>query len=154
VQPKPTGELLDPVFAWLKLDETARSYRAMEAFSRAAGTKLLARARAERLRGSILYVRVSSSSWSQQLHALKSQLLEKIRETPGGECVRDLRFNVGDIEELPTFTATRKRASHSASPKPAKSRPPIADELVRAMSDVQDPELRDRLVRLYDRLRK
>ncbi len=154
VQPRPTSTLIDPLFQWLNLDETARSYRAMEAFSRAAGAKIMARARAERLRGAILYVRVASSSWSQQLHGLKAELLEKVRRTPGGECVLDLRFIVGDVEELPTFSQLRKRTPFPVNELPKGPLPPIADTLVRAMSDVKDPELKDSLVRLYSQLRR
>src|SRR3954465_14226134 len=88
--PQPVGNLLDKMFESLKLDEPARAYRALRAFRGAAGPRIASRARAERLRGAILFVRVTSSAWAQELHMLKEQLLGKLQRTPGGEMVRDL----------------------------------------------------------------
>src|SRR5260370_15629893 len=99
VRPRPTGELLDGTFRWLKLDERAASFRAMRAFAVAAGPRICDHARAERLRGSILYVRCESSAWSQHLHVLKAQVMARLSRTPGGEGVAELRFNVGPLAE-------------------------------------------------------
>src|SRR5213075_274253 len=93
VQPRPVSQLVDGTFRWLKLDDNARSFRAMRTFSLAAGARIGAHARAERLRGSILYVRCDSSEWSQHLHMMKPQLVERIAKTPGGEDVHEIRFN-------------------------------------------------------------
>src|SRR4051812_884589 len=102
VQPRPTRQLLDPTFRWLKLDETAQSYAAMHAFAtavQAAGVRVAENARAERLRGSILYVRVATASWAQHLSLMKELLLERMQRIPGAPSVRELRFNIGPIDE-------------------------------------------------------
>jgi predicted nucleic acid-binding Zn ribbon protein len=99
-QPEQMSALVEPLFRWLKLDDAARGFRASRAFSRAAGPRIRAVARAEKLRGATLYVRVQTSAWSHELHALKAQLVEKLRKTPGGEGVEELRFNVEPLEEL------------------------------------------------------
>jgi predicted nucleic acid-binding Zn ribbon protein len=85
--PRPSSELVEELFRRLKLDDAARSFRAVRAFARAAGPRIGAGARAERLRGATLYVRASTSAWTHHLHALKAQLLDKLRRTPGGEIV-------------------------------------------------------------------
>src|SRR5258706_129428 len=139
VAPQATSSLVDETFKWLKLDETARSFRALEAFSRAAGPRIRERARAERLRGAILYVRVASAAWSHELHALKAELLQKLKRTRGGEGVEDLRFSVGPLTEVPTW----ERRTSAEAPEPP--RPRVADELARAMGGVADDELRDHL---------
>jgi hypothetical protein len=95
VQPIATELLIEPLFVWLKLDEPARSFRALKAFWDAAGDRLRLHARGERLRGSILMVRVRSAAWSQQLHLMKTQVLERVRASRGGAGVQDLRFTVG-----------------------------------------------------------
>jgi hypothetical protein len=149
-RPLSVGLLVDPLFHWLKLDEPARQFRALRAFSTVAGPHIGARARAERLRGATLYVRVSTSAWSHQLHALKATLLDKLRQTPGGEQIEDLRFNVGPLDEVPSWDAPPGAPAVS---RPARqSPPPPADELVRAMGEVADDELREELTRLYARL--
>jgi hypothetical protein len=136
---------MQPLFQWLKLDERARSYGAMRAFAVAAGARLLKVARAERLQGRTLYVRVVSSAWSQDLSTRRIQLLEKLRRTIGGECVSDLRFSVGPLEELPDFGAAPV-ASPAAVVQADK--PPFAldTELERAVAEVGDPELRSALL--------
>jgi hypothetical protein len=146
-QPRPASALLDGTFRWLKLDENARSYRAMRAFSVAAGARIGEHVRAERLRGSILYVRCDSSAWSQHLHVLKASLLERLRRTPGGEGVTDLRSNVGPLDEVAGW--------ESAAPKvdePAEELPAPPPELQQALDEIADPELRANLSRLVQKL--
>jgi hypothetical protein len=144
--PQAIGTLVDDVWKWLKLDEPARAYRALRAFQRAAGPRIAARARAERLRGSILFVRVTSSAWSQELHVLKEQLLAKLQRTPGGESVRDLRFNVGPLDDLPDWDALVPPASEA--PAAAPERTSLPEALAEAIAGVRDPELREELSRL------
>jgi hypothetical protein len=149
VKPQPTGALLDGTFRWLKLDEKARSFRAMRAFALAAGPRIGQNARAERLRGAILFVRCSSSAWAQHLHAMKAQLLDKIARTPGGQDVRDIRTTVGPLDEVAAWD------SLPAQPVEPDALPvKVPDEVSRAMADVRDPELRDHLLRLYFKLLK
>lgn len=147
VQPRPTRQLLDGTFRWLKLDDNARSFRAMRAFAVAAGARIGAHARAERLRGSILYVRADSSSWSQHLHMLKPTILERLNKTPGGEEVRELRFNVGPLDEVAGWD--EPKAPPPEPPPPLHELPP---DVARALGDVDDAELRDGLARLYAKL--
>ena len=151
-QPRATAQLLDGTFRRLKLDEAARSFRAMRAF--AVGVAPVAHiaehARAERLRGNILYVRCDSSAWTQHLHVMKAQLLERLRRTPGGEQVEELRFNVGPLDEVVGWEAP-VRGVTAASDAPARALP---TEMARALDDVADAELREHLARLYGKLTK
>jgi hypothetical protein len=147
-QPRPTRALMDGTFRWLKLDEHARSFRAMHAFAQVAGTRIGAHARGERLRGSILYVRCDSSAWTQHLHVMKESLLERLHKTPGGEGVNELRFNVGPLDEV---------AGWDAPPPPSPDAEqtvtqPLPEEVARALGSVGDPLLRDELARLYGKL--
>lgn len=152
VQPKPAAQLLDGTFRRLKLDEAARSFRAMRAF--AVGVAPVARiaehARAERLRGNILYVRCDSSAWTQHLHVMKAQLLERLRKTPGGEQVEELRFNVGPLDEVVGWE-TPARDVAAADVEPSGELP---SEMARALDAIDDAELREHLARLYGKLKK
>jgi hypothetical protein len=146
-QPRPTSQLIDVTFRWLKLDENARSFRAMHAFSVAAGARIGEHARGERLRGSILYVRCDSSAWSQHLHVMKATLIERIAKTPGGEEVKEIRFNVGPLDEVAGWEA-QARAVVEEPVAPHE----LPEEIARALGDVDDPELRARLAGLYGKL--
>jgi Dna[CI] antecedent, DciA len=139
---------MDGTFRWLKLDEKASSFRAMRAFAVvAATTRIGEHARGERLRGSILYVRCDSSSWSQHLHMLKESILERMRKTPGGEGINDLRFNVGPLDEVAGWELEPPSAPETESAPHA-----LPEEVARALGDVEDPELRAHLARLYGKL--
>lgn len=146
VQPQPLGGMLGEVFHALKLDEPARAFRAMRAFAQAAGPRITQRARAERLRGSTLWVRVVSAAWSHELNVLKQPLLEKLRQTPGGEGIEDLRFSVGPLEDVPDWTQLDgPRPAGTATRAPAAPHP--SRELMDALDAVRDAELRDELSR-------
>jgi hypothetical protein len=147
-QPRPTSALMDGTFRWLKLDEHASSFRAMRAFALAAGARIGEHARGERLRGSILYVRCDSSSWTQHLHVMKQTLLERLHRTPGGEGIAELRFNVGPLDEVAGWEAPPPAPAPESDPGPK----PLPEEVARALGDVADPELRDHLARLYGKL--
>jgi len=147
-QPRPTSALMDGTFRWLKLDDNARSFRAMRAFSQAAGPRIGEHARGERLRGSILYVRCDSSAWTQHLHVMKETLLERLRKTPGGEGVAELRFNVGPLDEVAGWEAPAAPAAEGEADAPA----PLPEEVARALGSIEDPELRDELTRLYGKI--
>ena len=128
-QPRPAGALMDGTFRWLKIDDNMRSFRAMRAFATAAGARIGGHARAERLRGSILYVRCDSSAWTQHLHVMKESLLERLHKTPGGEGVAELRFNVGPLDEVAGWEApatgapaSRRRASRRCCPRRSRAR--------------------------------
>ncbi|MGZ3439134.1 MAG: DUF721 domain-containing protein [Polyangia bacterium] len=147
-QPRPTSQLLDGTFRWLKLDEKALSFRAMRAFSLVAQTTRIGEhARGERLRGSILYVRCDSSSWSQHLHMLKESILERLRKTPGGEGIAELRFNVGPLDEVAAWELPQ-----ASAPEPPATPHALPEDVARALGDVEDPELRAHLARLYGKL--
>ena len=148
VQPKPTSALMDGTFRWLKLDDNARSYRAMRAFAQAAGARIGEHARGERLRGSILYVRCDSSAWTQHLHVMKDTLLERLRKTPGGEGVAELRFNVGPLDEVAGWDAPAAAATPSDEAEPAA----LPEDVARALGAVEDPLLREELARLYGKI--
>jgi hypothetical protein len=145
-QPRPAGQLLDGTFRWLKLDEQARSFAAMRAFTLAVGARIGEHARAERLRGTILYVRCDSSSWAQHLHVMKAQLLERIQKTAGGQTVRELRFNTGPLADV---AAWERPAEPTPAPAPVHAPP---TEIARALDDVADDELRLQLARLYSKI--
>jgi predicted nucleic acid-binding Zn ribbon protein len=150
-KPQRAAALLDGTFAWLKLDEQARSFRAMRAFSVAAGPRIAEHARAERLRGAILFVRCATAAWTQHLHVMKAQLIDKLARVSGGEHVREIRFTVGPLTEVPQWDEPAPDAPAAGRAGSDSSSPRVPDAIARAMSEVSDPELRDQLARLYAR---
>ncbi len=144
--PEPTSLLVDQTLRHLRLDETVKGMRAMRAFDDVAGPRIRARARAERLRGHTLVVRVASSAWSQELHVLSAAILERLRAQPGGEGIAELRFQVGDVDALPSWQAEPAVVS-TAKP----GHPSVPPDLRGALAAIVDPDLRERFAALLGR---
>lgn len=147
-QPRPASALLDGTFRWLKIDDNMRSFRAMRAFAGVVAGRIGEHVRAERLRGSILYIRCDSSAWTQHLHVMKETLIARLHKTPGGEGVAELRFNVGPLDEVAGWEAPVAATAEGEADEPAA----LPEEVARALGSVEDPELRDELARLYGKI--
>jgi hypothetical protein len=145
VTPLPTDQLMEPLFKWLKLDEEAKSYRAMKAFWDVAGPSMRARARAERLRGSTLFIRVASSGWAQQLGMMRAQLIERVRARRGGAGITDLRFSTGPLDASPEWGEDAPAAPIVVALQVVA--PPVP-EIDQALARLPDGELRDCLASL------
>jgi hypothetical protein len=72
-----------------------------------------------------------------------------MRALPGGEVVHDLRFAVGNVEELPDWDALVAATTEPTSESFQERPPPI--DVEQALASVKDPELREELRRLCAR---
>lgn len=61
------------------------------------GEQIAEQTKAERIRGTTLFVTASSPVWAQELDFLKPKILKKIRERVGRGVVTDIRFRTGKI---------------------------------------------------------
>ena len=136
------------MFRRLGMGEKARGYLAMEAWTHAAAAHLRSHARAERLRGGVLFIRVVSASWAQQLSFLKAELLDRLHDEPGGDTITELRFSVGPLDDIPAFDTPRDPPRVSRPPNPPRVAEPDARA---ALATVADAELRDILARILRR---
>ena len=96
-----------------------------------------------------LIVRVSDSIWMQQLSFIKQRILDKLNAgLPGNARLKNMRFELGDVEGLRAFWT--RRARQPEGPAKAKSPPPEVIERARALvRDVKDTELARALEGLY-----
>lgn len=148
--PRAGDALVEALFKRVKLDGKAREWRALHAWHVAAGPRIANRIRAERILGSAMMLRVASSAWANEFSYLRAGLLERLRETPGGEWVADLRVTVGPLEDAPDFSDGEPRLP----PKPRVEPPRVDDGAVAgSLREIADPELRAALAELYARAR-
>ena len=73
----------------------ALEFRVFECYSRAVGEMLQARSAPDRLAGTTLFVRVSSSALAHELTLLRGQILQKMTAELGPGVVTELRTRVG-----------------------------------------------------------
>lgn len=59
------------------------------------GVEVAQRARPGAFRDGILFVKVTSSAWVQELEFMKDEFVERINETMGEVLVDEIRFEVG-----------------------------------------------------------
>lgn len=96
-RPHKIGTVLRRTLRRMELDTRLEGYRVWHLWDDIVGEKIARRAQPERLRNQILFVKVSNSTWMQQLQTMKPMLLEKIHETVKEARITDIRFSLGEI---------------------------------------------------------
>jgi len=91
-EPRAAGDILAKVMSDLGLSEKLREREALTRWPELVGPEVAQRSQALRIREGVLYVRVDSASWRQELHFLKGKILDIYRERLGPGRVLDIRF--------------------------------------------------------------
>lgn len=102
-------------------------------WEQAVGPRVAARTQPLRIERGVLYVRVATAAWANELSMLTDTILEQLREL--GATVDTIRFSVGPV------TATPKPQRPAAQPLPPES-PALPDSLGELVSKVDSPDLR------------
>ena len=92
-QLRPTSEILAGVMTSLGLEGRLREREALVHWPEIVGEEIASRSDALRIRDGVLYVRVRSAAWSQEMHFLKGKILEGYEKRLGAGLVRDIRFS-------------------------------------------------------------
>ena len=121
VYPAPNQYEAAKVFAW---------------WSRSVPPRIVEHARPVKLTRGVLIVHVSSSVWANELHYLTDDLLTRLREHAPESRIERIRFQVGPLPDIP------KRQPPAPPPPEPVRLASLPDELGRALSRVEDDELR------------
>jgi hypothetical protein len=92
-------KVLQKALRKMELDTKLEGYRVWRVWPDIVGDQIAKRAQPERLKNRILFVRVSSSTWIQQLQTMKPMLLERIQRSIPAEAIKDIRFSLGEVLE-------------------------------------------------------
>lgn len=90
--------LMGEVLARLGGSGRAREFRAFDCFSRSVGPTFRAKTLPERLAGTTLFVRVSSSALAHELVLLRAEILTRMAAELGPGVVTELRTRVGNVQ--------------------------------------------------------
>ena len=94
------------IFSLAKILETlpvkarVKEYNLLKDWDRLVGQQIARQCQPDKLKDGTLFLKVSSSAWMQQLHFMKSMILDKLKTHPEGNSVKDLRFRIGRVEQL------------------------------------------------------
>ncbi len=134
--PEPLDELLERAgenrFAKKQLPVPLAVWR------QAVGPRIADRARPVALERGVLVVKVATSVWANELSLLAPQLIEKL--TDRGIGVKSLRFRVGPLDVIEGMV---QKKQYRRVPPPV----PLAPELQRSLSNVEDDALRHAIER-------
>ncbi|MBA2742439.1 MAG: DUF721 domain-containing protein [Actinobacteria bacterium] len=92
-------------------------------------------------RDGTLHVATSSATWAFELDRMRSEIAEQLAAVAGESAPKELRFRPGPIPE-PGAAPAEERA-----PKPPQASPETSREAASAASAIEDPELRELVVR-------
>lgn len=96
--PKKLGEAVSSLMARTGYAQQLASSQLDETWLAVAGKQLAGSSRAGSIRRGVLEVTVKNSTVLQELTFQKKKLLQRLRATPDGASIGDLRFRVGSID--------------------------------------------------------
>lgn len=119
----------------MDLDTRLEGYRIWSLWNDIVGDQIARRAQPERLTNRILFVRVSTSTWMQQLQTMKPMLLDRIHKTIKGAAIKDIRFSLGEV--IPPTPAPSEPQPRI---EPQESR--VSPEMEGYLEQIEDGELK------------
>lgn len=134
-------KILQRILRKMDLDSRIEGHRIWFLWGDIVGEQIARRTQPDRLRNRILFVRVSSSTWMQQLQTLKPVLLEKIHKVIKGDAIKDIRFSLGEVNP-PSQASSHFRSEH----RPQAMR--LSAEMEKHLEQVKDSELRTLMRRM------
>ncbi len=138
-------EILTQSIKRLDLTDKLSDYGIWPIWNETVGPTVARNAQPEKIHNGTLFVKVTSSTWMQQLQFMKEMITEKINERMGRETVKNIFFVVGTVHyEEP------QADEHPSKEQPASRVTAKLDE--KELTSINDPAIRESLQRLYDAL--
>ena len=94
-KPEKADIILKRLTSRMGIDTRLEMEKAVVLWEEVVGAKVARRARAEAVRGGILFVRVANSTWLQELSLLKEGIIEKLNASLENGMIKDIVFRVG-----------------------------------------------------------
>ncbi len=91
------GDILPKVLKKKRLHIHLEDRHISDAWKKAVGSIISAKTRAYKLKGDTLFVKVSTSTWMQQLQFMKEEIKEKVNAVLEKKPVKNIYFSIGII---------------------------------------------------------
>lgn len=125
------GEILGT----LPVKERVKEYGLWKVWDKLAGEAVSRHCQPDRLKDGILFLKVDSPVWMQQLQFMKSLILEKVNVYMKENAVKDVRFQIGKLGQ---FRKAKWKPWKEVSIPQA-----VVVKIDNDLSSLRDPELRD-----------
>jgi predicted nucleic acid-binding Zn ribbon protein len=90
---RPLGEALEELVEKLGIKKKLREYEAVERWEEVVGQQIGRVTRATKITKGVLFVRVRTGTWRNELRMRKQEIIRKINQVLGDEIVVDIRFH-------------------------------------------------------------
>ncbi len=97
--PVTIGEIIEKVMKRKKLPFSREDRALKNIWGQVVGETVALQTSPERLERGVLYVRVASSAWLQQLNFLKEEIISRFNEVSGLAPIGEIRFRLGNIKQ-------------------------------------------------------
>ncbi len=91
-RPRALGGSLSSLLKSLGIERKVKEHEALARWPEVVGAKVADICEPERVKDGILFVKVKSSSWRNELFLLKAEILERLNRTIGAQIIQDIRF--------------------------------------------------------------
>lgn len=89
---EPLGAVIDSLTITLGIKSRLQEYEAVVQWEGIVGERIARMTTASRIVKGILFVKVKTSTWRNELNVRKKEIIEKINRGIGGEVVKDIKF--------------------------------------------------------------
>lgn len=89
---KPLGEALEELVQKLGIKSKLQEYEAVIQWESIVGEQIAKMTTATRITKGVLFVKVKTGTWRNELTIRKREIIQKINATLGGEIVMDIKF--------------------------------------------------------------
>jgi predicted nucleic acid-binding Zn ribbon protein len=90
--PRPLGDVLEEVIEQLGLQDKIDEARVVETWAAVAGTDINSVTESAWMKGSTLYVKITSAGWRQELHMSRRKWRERLNGELGADLVDEIVF--------------------------------------------------------------
>jgi len=91
---------ISDILSTLPVNNRVKEYGLWKSWDKMVGQNVARHCQPDRLKDGILFLKVNSSVWMQQLQFMKSIIIDKVNGFMGDNSVRDVRFQIGKLENL------------------------------------------------------
>jgi predicted nucleic acid-binding Zn ribbon protein len=144
--PRLLGEILPEALKKKALHLPMKDRSLIDAWNRAVGPQIGAKAQPDRLRDDVLYVRVANSVWMHELQFMKQDIISKLNGILGGTTVVQIRFFIGEVEAPPVKQAGPEVLLDARDLKAEEN-----DYIRETLAGVTDPDLKEILQKTMTR---
>jgi len=91
------GDILKKTLKRKKIPVHVQDHHLSNAWNTAVGHIIAGNTSVHKVKGDTLFVKVSTSTWMQQLQFMKHEILDKVKSSMGNQSIKNIYFSIGEV---------------------------------------------------------